>query len=260
MARMSAEKRIELGNKMISRWEAANCDNDRNVQFVKDMLLRLSRNRSLTPKQRQWYDSTVLSDPPAPKNKELVDSLLSDADLMGMEKTSQVLRDFAYKFSRGWTLSEKQQNFMQQLQTKAADIRKNGRWAPTLEEKSRIEVGVAFCRRYDQYYLAGQPGKAKAHRECFDWLSGELDYLEKWSAQKMMDLCKSDRAKMHDATERWPVGSLAQTKTGQVGLVVDIPSVSKKGKPCLSLLLDGTYIDVVLDDLKKQRRSKKAAA
>ena len=260
MARMSAEKRIELGNSMLARWKEAGHENSRNVRFVSDMLSRLSIGRGLSTKQRAWFDTVVVSNPPEPQNKELVDRLLSNADLLGVEKSSQTLRDFAYKLSRGWSLSEKQQNFMLKLLAEADDIRQNGRWVPSPEEKIEIAIGVAFCKRYDQYYLSGQPGKVKALRECSSWLNGDLDYLERWSAQKMITLCKSDRSKMTDAVGRWSVGSLVETKSGQVGLVLGEPSVNAKGKPCLSLLLDGTHTDVILDDLKKKRRSKKTAS
>tara|TARA_R100000008_G_scaffold86732_1_gene81199 strand:- start:3719 stop:4498 length:780 start_codon:yes stop_codon:yes gene_type:complete len=257
MARMSVAKRIELGNEMVSRWEAANCGNSKNVRFVRDMLVRLDGGRSLTTKQRAWYDSAVVSSPPEPQNKEAVDKLLSDSELPGMEKSAQVLRDFAYKLSRGWSLSEKQESFRKKLQAKADDIRNYGQWVPSESEKRDIEIGVAFCRRYDQYYLSGQPGKAKALRECTEWLAGNIDFLDEWSAQKMMSLCKTDREKMADAASRWPVGSLAQTKKGQLGLVTSEVFVSPKGKPCFSLLLEGSQVNVMIDDLKKDRRKKR---
>ena len=257
MTRMSAAKRIELGHKMVERWDLANYANDRNVRFVRDMITRLDRGRSLTTKQRAWYDTAILSTPPEPENKELVDKLIVDSELPGMEKTAQTLRDFAYKLSRGWNLSEKQHNFMQKLQTKANDIRKNGRWIPSISEKREIEIGVAFCRRYNQYYLAGQPGKEKALRVCISWLAGDIDFLEEWSARKMIDLCKGDRSKMVDASTRWPIGSLAQTKKGQMGLITSEPIVNSKGKPSLSLLLEGSQVNIAIDNLKKGRLKRK---
>ena len=72
----------------------------------------------------------------------------------------------------------------------------------------------------------------------------------------MISLCKTDREKMTDASVRWPIGALALTKNGQLGLVTSEPFVSIKGKPCFSLLLDGSQVDVTIDDLKKERRKK----
>ena len=266
MPRMSAAKRIELGKAMVERWRVNNSAGDRSVRFVEDMLVRLERGRSLTTRQRAWYDSAVMTDPPEPKNKETVDRLLFAADIPGMEKTAQILRDFAYKLARGWNLSEKQVGFMNKLLDEANDIHSNGRWVPTAEEKRDIEIGVAFCRRYDQYYLSGQPGKSKAHRECTQWLSGELDYLDKWSAQKMMNICKGDRKLMTDAFERWPIGTLVVTKRsvhvnpyvsnsvakGSPGLIIGMPFVNDKGKPVIEVLIDGNPEVTLLDNVSKR--------
>ena len=259
MARMSSEKRIELGTAMVKRWSDRGAQSDRSVLFVQDMLVRLGRGKALTTKQRSWYDSAVLSDPPKPQNEELVNQLRQDAVLAGMERVSSVLTDFAYKLSRGWNLSEKQIAFMTKLTDKASDIRQNGRWAPSVEEKREIEIGVAFCRRYNQYYLSSSPGIEKALEDCKEWLAGNLDYVEKWSAGRMMKICKGDRAKLADAGDRWPVGSLASSKQGQFGLVIGIPQVDQNGSPSLSLLIDGVPTILPLDKMKKERRRKKKA-
>lgn len=256
MARMSAEKRIELGNLMVERWTAANQESDRSVRFVKDMLVRLGRGKGLTKRQREWYDSAVLADPPKPQNEELVNQLLTDAAVPGMEKVSSVLSDFAYKLSRGWGLSEKQTAFMHKLMAQADDIRKNGRWEPSAEEKAAIEIGVAFSRRYSDYYLSGCPGLSKALAECKAWLSGSVSHVDQWSANKVATLCKGDRKVMADATERWPQGSLIHTKFGEMGLVVET-SVDGAGRPCLVTLMDGTTKDVPIERIKKERRKRK---
>jgi len=124
MARMSAEKRIELGTQMVERWTAANQESDRSVRFVKDMLVRMGRGKGLTKRQREWYDSAVLTEPQKPKNEELVNRLLAASEMIGMEKVSQPLKDFAFKLSKGWNLSEKQTAFMNKLLTKLMKLPK----------------------------------------------------------------------------------------------------------------------------------------
>lgn len=255
---MSAEKRIALGVSMVDRWKAKGFQDNRSVRFVEDMLLRLDRGRGLSTKQRSWYDEVVLSDPPAPKNEAMVNRLLEDADLAGMEKVSSTIRDFAHKLSRGWSLSEKQQNFLDKLIAKADDIRQNGRWTPTEKQKKQIEVGVAFCRRYTAYYLGGQPGTSKALHECKAWLAGDIDYLEEWSANRMMNVCKGDRSKITDAVSRWPEGSLVSTKSGEIGLVLSAAEVSQSGRPAIKLLINGFPKFVDVNDIKKERRKKTA--
>jgi len=259
LARMSVEKRIALGTSMIERWKEKGYQSDRKVRFVEDMLRRLDRGRSLSTKQRSWYDEVVLSDPPAPKNEEMVNRLLEDADLEGMEKVSSTIRDFAYKLSRGWALSEKQQSFLDKLIAQADSIRQNGRWVPTEHQKKQIEMGVAFCRRYTPYYLGGQPGTSKALHECKAWLAGDIDFLEEWSANRMMKVCKGDRLKLADAADRWVEGSLVSTKSGELGLVLSKPEVSQTGKPAIKLLINGFPKFVDVSDIKKDRRRKKIA-
>ena len=259
MARMSAEKRIELGTAMVDRWKSKGYQTDRSVRFVEDMLLRLNRGQALSTKQRAWYDEVVLSNPPAPKNEEMVNRLLEDADLGGMEKVSSTLRDFAYKLSRGWSLSGKQQVFLSKLTEKARVIRQNGRWAPSQQQKKQIEMGVAFCRRYTAYYLGGQPGVSKALHECKQWLAGDIEHLDEWSANRMMKICKGDRTKLSDAAERWSTGSLVTTKHDEVGLVLSAPEVSDTGRGSIKLLVNGFPKLVDLSHIKKKRIRKKTA-
>lgn len=265
MARMSASARIDLGLKMIARWTAKGCTNDRTVSFVTDMVARLQRGRGMSAKQRAWFDTAVLSDPPEPKNKELVASLRAAANLAGMEKVKEPLNDFAYKLSKGWSLSEKQVGFMNKLMDKAKEIRENGPWAPTDEERKQVEIGVAFTRRYSDYYLSSCPGTASARNECKDWLDGNVPHLDKWSAGKMMKLCKTDRQKLVDGIERWPAGSLVELKPvvserpqldAQFGLVISEPLVTVDGQPGLSILLDGVPREIELDRLVKKRKKR----
>ncbi len=255
---MSAAKRIELGNDMLERFQASNCGDHKAARFVSDMIVRLERGKSMTPKQRAWYDEAVLSSPPKPKNEEQVAILLSAAEVPGMEKVSKVLKDFAYKLGRGWKLSEKQTAFMNKLLEQASDIKTNGRWEPSEEEKKQIAIGLAFSARYTADYLYGCPGISAALKECDKWLRGEITHVDKWYADKIMNLCKGDRKALADAADRWPQGSLATTKQGKIGLVVNGASVSKKGKPCLVLLLDGNPTEINLSDMKKQRRKNKS--
>ena len=259
MARMSAEKRIELGTQMVERWTAANQESDRSVRFVKDMLVRLGRGKGLTKRQREWYDSAVLTEPQKPQNEELVNRLLAASEMIGMEKVSQPLKDFAFKLSKGWNLSEKQTAFMNKLLAQADEIVKNGVWQPTPEQKQEIETGVAFSRRYNDYYLDSCPGIRSALLECKAWLAGDKPNLDKWSAEKVIGLCKGDRKIMADASERWPEGSLVNTKLGQIGLVLCKPGVDSRGKPCLNLLIEGKPVDVTIDMIKKERKKRAKA-
>jgi hypothetical protein len=70
----------------------------------------------------------------------------------------------------------------------------------------------------------------------------------------MMKVCKGDRSKIVDASDRWPVGSLVTTKLGDIGLVLANPSVNDSGKPSVSLLIDGSPQSVLLEKVKRSRK------
>lgn len=256
MSRMSAEKRLELGASMVERWKSAGFGSDRAVAFVKDMMARMTRGKGLTPRQREWYDSAVLADPPKPKNEDTVGLLRAAAVLPGMEKVSQVLEEFAYKLSRGWDLSANQVSFMHRLLDQAEEIRKHGIWEPTPEQRGEIALSVALSRRYTDYYLDGCPGIKSALTACKAWLAGEARHVDKWSAEKMMNRFKGDRQKMADAQGRWPVGSLVTLHDGRMGLIVGSPEADSRGRPCMPVLVDGLPTHVIFDCLVKPRKKR----
>ena len=130
---------------------------------------------------------------------------------------------------------------------------------PTPQQKKEIEMGVAFCRRYTAYYLGGQPGVSKALYECKQWLSGDIAWLDEWSANRMMKVCKGDRSKLADAQDRWASGSLVTTRDGEVGLVLSTPEVSDAGRGAIKLLINGFPKLVDVSHIKKDRRRKKTA-
>lgn len=264
MTRMGSAKRIELGQKMIAHFAEAGHTghNNKVVRFVQDMIVHLDKGRAMSPRQREWYDSAVLESPPTPQNVELVNKLRAAANLVGMEEVKEPLEGFAYKLSRGWNLSEKQIAFMNKLLLKAQDIEVNGVWQPTPEEAAAMELGMAFTRRYSGYYLEGQPGLAKSMQRWRDWRAGLAPAMDPWSANKLMALCKGDRARMVDATERWPKGGLVETKAyyGQgslLGLTLDEPHVNDRGQVALMILVEGEPKSVVLEALVKPRKKHK---
>jgi hypothetical protein len=258
MPRMSSEKRIELGQAMVTRWSEAGADNDRSVRFVRDMIQRLKAGRYMTARQRSWFDSAVTTDPPKPQNEELVNRLLECANTEGMEDGAKPLRDFAYKIGRGWTLTERQTQFMNRLLAKAEDIKANGRWQPSEADCESIKLGVKLGRRL-RYQYTPFPGLTNAIKRCEAWLSGQEENLHEWSARKVMDAYKGDRAAMKDAADRWPVGSLVTVKRqpDEAALVIECPAVDSHGKPSVVVLVAGQQKEVPLTGIVKTRRRKK---
>ena len=257
MARMSAAKRIELGNAMIARWTELNHKQDRSVRFVSDMVYRMCRGKGMTKKQREWFDSAVLANPPEPQNKEMVAKLKGAAATVGVEKEhADVLLDFAYKLGRGWALSEKQTSWMNGLLENAATIKENGPWAPSDELRALVEVGVVMGRALSPDYLYTCQGIDKALKKCAAAIEGTAPW-NKWATEKVGGMFKGKRAKLADARLRWPAGDLVMTKKDIPALVVKSCYVAKNGKLAIDILCGAAPLPIHPDHLVKPRLKKK---
>jgi hypothetical protein len=257
MARMSTANRIELGNAMVARWTEQNHKQDRSVRFVSDMIFRMSRGKGLTKKQREWFDSAVLSNPPEPQNKEMVAKLKEGAATPGVEKErADVMLDFAYKLGRGWSLSEKQTAWMNGLLTDAAAIKENGPWVPSDELRALVEVGVVMGRAYSPDYLYTCQGIDKALKKCQAAVDGTAPW-NKWATEKVGGMFKGQRAKLADARLRWPAGDLVMTKKDIPALVVKSCYVAKNGALAIDILCGAAPLPVHPDHLVKPRLKKK---
>jgi len=260
MARMSAANRIELGHAMVARWTEQNHKQDRSVRFVSDMIYRMGCGKGLTKKQREWFDSAVLSNPPEPQNKEMVAKLKDSAATPGVEKEhADVMLDFAYKLGRGWALSEKQTSWMTGLLENAATIKESGPWVPSDELRALVEVGVEMGKAYSPDYLYTCQGIDKALNKCRDSFEGTESW-NKWAAEKVGAMFKGKRAKLADARLRWPAGDLVVTKKDVNALVVKSCYVAKNGKLAIDLLSGSAPYPVHPDHLVKPRLKKKKKA
>lgn len=257
MARMSAVKRIELGSAMVARWTEQNHGQDRSVRFVSDMVFRMSRGKGLTKKQREWFDSAVLSNPPEPQNKEIVAKLKEGAATPGVEsENATIMLDFAYKLGRGWSLSEKQTSWMNGLLENAEGIKKNGAWVPDDELRALVEVGVVMGRAYSPDYLYTCQGIDKALKKCQAAVNGTAPW-NKWATEKVGGMFKGQRKQLADAILRWPAGDLVVTKKDVNALVVKSCYIAKNGKLAIDLLSGGAPYPVHPDHLVKPRLKKK---
>lgn len=239
MARMVASQRLELGDKMVEAWTAAGQGNHRSCLFVQDMLFRMRAGKTLTPKQRQWFDSAVASDPPDTSlNGELVARLREAKIVKGMEKHMGVLEDFAYRASRGFSFTEKQQNFMNSLLAQAENYKAHGPWMPSTEERKTIETVVGLCKRYSIHYLSNRPGLLHALQQATQWLMGATPYLDKRDAEKIMEACKTERFQMSRFANKYPVGALVQhIESGVLCTVLSAPHPDAHGRAVINVLM-----------------------
>ena len=253
MARMSAEKRIELGNEMIQRYENAGFPNQRSVLFVRDMICRLKSGRGMTARQRAWFDSEIFSEPPELQNKGIVMSIRAAAQMPEMGDVVEPLAQFADKLSAGRSLSEKQQAWLVTLLEKAENIRKNGPWKPNSDEIKQIEIGWAFMHRYGSYYWQANPGLTELVHRVTNWKRGGAPFIREYDARMMMKICKGDRDRMQKFSIRFPAGSMVEFKhLKALGMVVDDePHVGADGYPQINIFINGAVKPIQISELKK---------
>ncbi len=135
MARKSRDLRLAQTKDLIEKYEAAGLGNDKVCRFMRDMEYRLERNKGLSTGRRNWLDRLIDEGVPEAKNKERVEEILAAANLEGMQEKKSILEDFAGKVRKGWSLSEKQESWLNKMLAEAQDIRVNGVWHPSDELK-----------------------------------------------------------------------------------------------------------------------------
>ena len=140
MARKSRDLRLSQTKDLIAKYEAAGLGNDKVCRFMRDMEYRLERNKGLSTGRRNWLDRLIDEGVPEAKNPERVEEILAAANLEGMEEKKSILEDFAGKVRKGWSLSEKQESWLNKMLAEAQDIRDNGVWHPSDDLKADLEI------------------------------------------------------------------------------------------------------------------------
>lgn len=252
MARMAASQRLELGDKMVEAWTAAGQGNQKSCLFVQDMLFRMRSGKGMSPKQREWFDSAVATPPPQMQNEALVLQLRNAAEVEGMEFHKQTLLDFARRVGNGWSLTEKQETFMNGLLLKAQQLKEEGPWIPTADERKQIEFVVGVCRRYSSYYLGGRPGLSNSLRNCVHWLNGESKILDKKAAEVVMGACKGERFRASKFAKDYPPGTLVEHfSNGGILTVISEPFPDNRGELVFNALCDGKLVEMSTKVVKK---------
>ena len=252
MARKSRELRLSQTKELIEAYESAGLGEDRNCRFAKDMHWRLERNKGLSPKRRAWLDSLIEEGVPAPKNEDQVNEILAAANLKGMERRRDILTDFAGKVRRGWSLSEKQQTWLDNMLTEAEDIRTNGIWEPDADLEAKMVIAARIGKAKDGWYWQHRPGTAKAHDKVTNWLADrENNQVDEWACNKLLDAYKKYFREL-DAP-RHEVGGMRYFR-GNVGIISGTPFVNDRGSLVYPMLVDGIDKEVAADSIGKRRQ------
>lgn len=281
MPRKSRDLRLSQTLSLIDQYATAGIGHaDKSFRFMSDMVTRLDQGKSLSSGQRNYLDNLIDQGVPSLKNENRVNHILAAAEVDGMQEVAATLKDFAYKVGKGWSLSEKQESFLEKLLQKSEKLKVTGRYRPSSEDIEDLLVADAILRHKNGWYWQHRIGTGKAYDKVHTWLkwytsktaldnlvanhpehSFQLEkepIIDKWSCEKVLKTVKNQ---IHEIKNpRHLVGAMAWMKTygasgkstKALGLVSGLPSI-QKGTIVYPFLFDGEDIMVPTDQLKKRR-------
>jgi hypothetical protein len=257
MSRKSRELRLSQTSNLISAYEAAGLEDDRNCRFAKDMQWRLEQKKGLSPNRRKWLDAIIEEGVPAPKGDvELLARVEAAATIKGMKDFDvKILREFAGKIRRGWNLSPKQVTWMAKLLAAADDISENGIWAPCDNTVDILKTCVALSRGYSTVYWQTHGGSYKAlnNVRAFIDSKGETP-VDEWSVDKLIKAMARPLREL--SNPKFQIGDMRWYHTPGKGyapaLVSAGPFINDLGIIVYTALVNGQLIETA--DITKQRR------
>ena len=260
MARKSREIRIQQARKLLSDYQVATYEG-REVSFVRDMVTRIERGKTLSTKQRNWLDSLIEQGVPAPKGDlALIEQMERALKDLGARHLHQPLRDFLLREKKGWTLSPKQVSYRQRLLDEAKDIEENGPWCPTSEQVEKLRTCTDLAKSRSAMYWSTHPGEKRALGAVIDWLEdSEKGHVDKWSVDKVLN---SFRAKLRELDNPYVnpgdmVWGNREPFYSAAALVTGPPVVDPLGFVGYPVLIDGVSTVLTKERLTKRRPKKR---
>lgn len=241
MARKSAKVRLSQSTKLYKDYKNALIENSREGIFIKDMINRLERGKSLSKKMRSWLDSLIESGVPEPigdkklltEMESAINKLLSD---FGYTWEVQTLKDFYGYISKGYNLSEKQKNLMNKLIVKSKVD-----FIPSEEQLSDIKYLVKIYDSYSVPWKNMRPAVFKAVQQARRFLEGESKLAE-WHYDKMKHAMNSRLKSFKNA--KFKAGDIAWLPKRENGKRINIICTAisdcyldEKGEPVNDWLL-----------------------
>ena len=269
MPRKSLALRLSQTFSLIESYEAAGLSEHRNVRFARDMSSRLNRGRGLSPKQRKWLDSIIEEGVPAAKDTTLYDRIIEARDTEGMQDKVQILNDFAHKAFNGWTLSPKQQTWLDKMLAEADYFRAHGPYRPADETIEKLRLALQVARGYSGTYWSTHGGTRKAYETVAAWITGEdvkspdepnPSTIDEWCCNKLLKamarpLRELENPKFIPGEMRWLFIRKTYPESGgdyASALVTSGPYISDKGDVVYDALVNGEMVTTT--QLTKQRR------
>ena len=234
MARKSRELRTRQTHSLIESYEKNNLKLDYRYRFLVDVSRRLQSGKSLTTRQRSWLDSLIEEGcPEINRDDTLIQKIKEVIALRGMEHRVQVLTDFMNRLSCGRDLSPKQSAFLDGMLEEADKVRETGPYVPTESDRVRLSQCVMLGESYSSMYWQTHPGTAKALSAVREWVTGESEFIDEWSARKII---KSMASKLRELNES-PYASTGDLvwvlpREGEMitGVVSGAPEVCEEGE------------------------------
>ena len=249
MTRKSVAKRLEEAKATLVLWEGAGQGGDRSAQFMRDMIVRLERRRGLSKGQRNYLDNLIEQGEPKVHNEERVAEIKKAQETPGMEAMAGPLGDFAYKLSKGWNLSEKQEGFLMSLLEQAKKLQETGLPVLTDAEKRLVEQLLIYATGRGDWYWQHRQGGYNAWQNALRFYETH-GTLDERSFSRLKNTFKG--ATKHLMTPRFPEGSLAVWRNQPV-IVVSSPFAVKGQKGiCIDALVDGEPRVVLVEQLRKR--------
>lgn len=253
MARKSRNLRLTQTKDMIQQYESAGLSNDKVCHFMRDMEYRLERNKALSAKRRSWLDKIIDEGVPAPKNEHRVNEILEAANLEGMQEKKSILEDFAGKIRRGWSLSEKQEAWLDKLLVSAKDIRENGIWEPSDDLKADLEICLKLAKRQGGYYWQHRPGAAKAYTKVEAYVDGDNKYIDEWACTKFTNNFKKQLSEVKNPKHM--IGDMRYIgHSGEIVMITDNPFVDDSGRVKYPVLASGSVRNESSGNIFKRKR------
>ena len=256
--RKSKEKRIEEATVLMEGYEAESLTADYRYRFISDMKARLLRGKSMSTKQRSWFDSLVEEGVPViDTDKEKISAIKDALGLVGLEHRHEPLQSFLSTLARGRDLSEKQEKFLASMLNEAEEVRKNGPYSPKVEDVEKLRACIKLSKSYSSMYWSTHPGTYKALRLVGSWLEDSDSHIDKWSVEKILKAMRSKLDELYCKPYVQP-GDFIWYHDGANGLipgvVVEPVSVDDRGEIVYGVLSGSRVVSASKGTLSKRGR------
>ncbi len=249
MPRKSLAVRLAETKATLELWKAAGMEQDRSALFMRDMIIRMERNRGMSTGQRKYVDSLIEQGAPKVHNAELCERINQATAVPGMEQCASALSDFGYKLSKGWDLSPKQKKFLDSMLAQADELQETG--IPELSEsdKNLVEGLIRACRRQNGFYWNHRPGAHKAYEAAVKELQLHNTITPRTLA-RFKNSNKSVTRKYENP--RLVAGQLAYCRR-DAAMIMSAPYFDSRGCLVQDVLVNGELKTVLEDSIGKRR-------